>query len=150
MENENTQYKDDKEESFIEYVFSNEVKEKGSIKLELGNPEPGKPLNKHIYEQLLQIFVDGLKCKYSENEKVDISKLEIENILLMKEYFLSFNIDLIFNMYTEEDYVLKQYIYGNELLESKSKNIHDYYYEVQVEKEKNILFYRISFDLILS
>ena len=148
MENEYTEYKDDNEESFIEYVFFNDVKEKGTIKLELTNTESGKPLNKHIYEQLLQIFVEGLKCKYGENDKVDISKLEIEDILLIKEYFLSFNVDLIFNMYTKENYVFKPYIYGNKFLEDKHKKLDDYFYEVQVEKDKNILFYRISFNLI--
>ena len=148
MENEATEYKDDKDDSFIEYVFSNDVKEKGTIKLELSNPEPGKPLNKHIYEQLLQVFVEGLKYKYGENDKVDISKLEIEEILLIKAYFLSFNVDLQFTMYTKENYVFKPYIYGNKFLEDKHKKLDDYFYEVQVEKDNNILFYRISFNLI--
>ena len=48
MENSETEYKNDSEESFIEYVFSNEVKEKGTIKLELGNSEEGKPISKRI------------------------------------------------------------------------------------------------------
>ena len=51
-------------------------------------------------------------------------------------------------MYTKENYVFKPYIYGNKFLEDKHKKLDDYFYEVQVEKDKNILFYRISFNLI--
>ena len=69
MENEDTVYKDDNEESFIEYVFSNKPQEKGVIKLECGLPENDKPFPKHMYEQLLQIFTDGMKYLYSDNEK---------------------------------------------------------------------------------
>ena len=81
MENENTEYRDDtKDNSFIDYVFSGKPKEKNTIKLELPNPEKDKPLLKHIYEQLLQIFVDGLKYKFGEDDKVDITKLELKDI----------------------------------------------------------------------
>ena len=59
MENSETQYKNDSEESFIHYVFSKPPLEKGVIKLECGLPDEGKPFAKHMYEQLLQIFVEG-------------------------------------------------------------------------------------------
>ncbi len=147
MENENTEYKNDLDESFIEYVFSNDPKDKGTIKLELGNPS-NKSLSKHIYEQLLQIFVDGLKYLYGEDNKVNITSLEIENIILIKKYFLSFNIDLSFEMFNVENYVSKPYIYGNKTLEEKFTNLSDYYYEVEVIKEDIIMFYRISFNFI--
>ena len=151
MENENTEYLDDtKDNSFIEYVFSGKPKDKNTIKLELPNPEPDKPLLKHIYEQLLQIFIDGLKYKYGENDKVNISSLELNDILSMQEYFLSFNVKLIFNMYTKNDYFLKPYIYGNSLLEAKSKKLDDYYYEVEFIRDNITHFYRISFEYIYS
>ena len=148
MENEDTVYKDDKEESFIEYVFSNKPQEKGVIKLECGLPDEGKPFNKHMYEQLLQIFVEGLKFLWGKENKVNLKDLTIENISLMKEYFLSFNIDLQFNMFLEKDYIFKPYIYGNPVLEQKYTKISDYFYQVLIEKDNQMWYYRISFELL--
>lgn len=148
MENENTVYKDDKEESFIEYVFSNKPQEKGVIKLECGLPDEGKPFNKHMYEQLLQIFVEGLKFLWGKENKVNLKDLTIENISLMKEYFLSFNVDLQFSMFLEKDYIFKPYIYGNPVLEQKYTKISDYFYQVLIEKDNQMWYYRISFELL--
>ena len=148
MENENTIYKDDSEESFIEYVFSNKPQEKGVIKLECGLPDEGKPFNKHMYEQLLQIFVEGLKFLWGKENKVNLKDLTIENISLMKEYFLSFNIDLQFSMFLEKDYIFKPYIYGNPVLEQKYTKISDYFYQVLIEKDNQMWYYRISFELL--
>ena len=148
MENENTVYKDDKEESFIEYVFSNKPQEKGVIKLECGLPDEGKPFNKHMYEQLLQIFVEGLKFLWGKENKVNLKDLTIENISLMKEYFLSFNVDLQFCMFLEKDYIFKPYIYGNPVLEQKYTKISDYFYQVLIEKDNQKLYYRVSFELL--
>ena len=148
MENENTVYKDDSEESFIEYVFSNKPQEKGVIKLECGLPEEGKPFNKHMYEQLLQIFVEGLKFLWGNEDKVNLKDLTIENISLMQEYFLSFNVDLQFNMFLESEYIFKPYIYGNPVLEKKYTKISDYFYQVIVNKDDKNWYYRISFELI--
>ena len=148
MENEDTVYKDDKEESFIEYIFSNKPQEKGVIKLECGLPDEGKPFNKHMYEQLLQIFVEGLKFLWGKENKVNLKDLTIENISLMKEYFLSFNIDLQFSMFLEKDYIFKPYIYGNPVLEQKYTKISDYFYQVLIEKDNQMWYYRISFELL--
>ena len=148
MENENTVYKDDNEESFIEYVFSYKPQEKGVIKLECGLPDEGKPFNKHMYEQLLQIFVEGLKFLWGNEDKVNLKDLTIENISLMQEYFLSFNVDLQFNMFLESEYKFKPYIYGNPVLEKKYTKISDYFYQVIVNKDDKNWYYRISFELI--
>ena len=148
MENENTEYKDGDHNSFIEYVFQKEPKEKNSIKLELDSPQEGNNINKHIFEQLLQIFTDGMKYLYSDNDnKVDIVSLEIDSILKMKEYFESFGVELIFNMYDQTNYVLKPYIYNNPELYNKSKSVNDFYYEIPLEKNNQMLVYRISFNL---
>ena len=148
MENEDTEYKSGDHNSFIEYVFTKDAKPKKSIKLELDPPNNDNNINKHIYEQLLQILVDGLKFLYGKDNKVDICDLSIDNILLIKEYFKSFNIELLFNMFTKENYVFKPYVYGNKVLENKTNKISEYYYEVQVNKENNIMYYRISFDFM--
>lgn len=148
MENENTEYKDGDHNSFIEYVFKDKPKEKNSIKLELDPPNKNNNINKHIFEQLLQIFTDGMKYLYSDNEnKVDIATLEIDSILKMKEYFESFGMELIFNMYDQTNYVLKPYIYNSPELYNKSKSVNDFYYEIPLEKNNQVLVYRISFNL---
>ena len=148
MENKNTEYKDGDHNSFIEYVFKNSPKEKNSIKLELDPPDKNNNINKHIFEQLLQIFTDGMKYLYSDNDnKVDIASLEIDSILKMKEYFESFGVELIFNMYDQTNYVLKPYIYNSPELYNKSKSVNDFYYEIPLEKNNKILVYRISFNL---
>ena len=148
MENENTEYKDGDHNSFIEYVFKNSPKEKNSIKLELDPPNKNNNINKHIFEQLLQIFTDGMKYLYSDNDnKVDIASLEIDSILKMKEYFESFGVELIFNMYDQTNYVLKPYIYNNPELYNKSKSVNDFYYEIPVSLEKEMFVYRIAFEL---
>ena len=148
MENENTEYKDGDHDSFIEYVFKDSPKEKNSIKLELDPPNKNNNINKHIFEQLLQIFTDGMKYLYSDNDnKVDIASLEIDSILKMKEYFESFGVELIFNMYDQTNYVLKPYIYNSPELYNKSKSVNDFYYEIPLEKNNKIFVYRISFNL---
>ena len=149
MENENTEYRDDtKDNSFIDYVFSGKPKDKNTIKLELPNPDKEKPLLKHVYEQLLQILVDGLKYKFGEGDKVDITSLELKDILSMQEYFLSFNVKLIFNMYKQNDYVFKPYVYGNSYLEASTKKLEDYYYEVRFIRDNITHYYRISFEYL--
>jgi hypothetical protein len=89
-----------------------------------------------------------MKYLYSDNDnKVDIASLEIDSILKMKEYFESFGVELIFNMYDQTNYVLKPYIYNNPELYNKSKSVNDFYYEIPLEKNNQMLVYRISFNL---
>jgi len=147
MENENTEYKSGDHNSFIEYVFTEDFKPKNTIKLELEPPNQDNNLNKHIFEQLLQIFTDGMKHLYGgEDGKVDIATLEINSIIKMKDYFSSFGVELIFNMYNKKNYVLKPYIYDKPVLYNKSKKISDFYYEIPIELEKEIFIYRIGFE----
>ena len=148
MENEDTEYKTGDHDSFIKFVFEGEPKEKKSIKLELDSPNPGNNFNKHVFEQLLQIFTDGMKYLYSdENDKLNIASLEIDSILKMKEYFESFGIELIFNMYDKNNYVMKPYIYNNPELYNKSKKVSDFYYEIPINLENELFIYRISFEI---
>ena len=148
MENEDTEYKSGDHNSFIEYVFTKDAKPKNTIKLELEPPNSDNNINKHIFEQLLQIFTDGMKYLYSDNDnKVDIVSLEIDSILKMKEYFESFGVELIFNMYDQTNYILKPYIYNSPELYNKSKYVNDFFYEIPLEKNNQMLVYRISFNL---
>ena len=147
MENKDTEYKTDtKPEDFIEFLFGKEPQPKNTIKLEIDPPEKNKHIGLHIFEQLLQIFTDGMKHLYGDdNGKVDIVTLEIDSIIKMKEYFDSFGVELIFNMYNQNNYVFKPYIYDKPELYNKSKNVSDFYYEIPIQLEKELLIYRISF-----
>ena len=149
MENSETEYKtDSKPEDFIQFLFGKEPQPKNTIKLEIDPPEKNKHIGLHIFEQLLQIFTDGMKYLYGGDDgKVNISTLEIDSIIKMKEYFDSFGVELIFNMYNQSDYVLKPYIYDKPELYNKSKKVSDFYYEIPLEKEGKILVYRIGFEL---
>ena len=147
MENENTEYKDGDHDSFIEYVFKDSPKEKNSIKLELDPPNKNNNINKHIFEQLLMIYIGGLKYLWSdENGKVDLTKLTTENIELMKRYFESINylvnID-VFNLQTYQfrfpNYFKDQHKITDETMLS------DFFYETQ-GSDTNM--YRISFDFL--
>ena len=149
MENEDTEYKSGDHDSFIKYVFTEDPKPKKTIKLELESPTSGDNINKHIFEQLLQIFTDGMKYLYGdENGKVDIASLELDSIIKMKEYFDSFGVELIFNMYNLKNFVYKPYIYDKPELYNKSKSVSEFYYQIPIErKEKELFIYRIGFNL---
>ena len=87
-----TEYKEGPHDEFIKYLYSSEPHPKGTITLESPLDDPNKHMNLHIFEQLLMIFVDGLKFFYGDNDgKVNISELTRENIEKMNEYFESMN-----------------------------------------------------------
>ena len=106
----NTEYKEGNHDEFIQYLFTNEPKPQGAIQLESPLLEPGKNEGLHIFEQLLMIFVDGLKFFYKdESGKINLEDIlndrqeqeelhqtvEIVNWLLLSEIFLE-KLPLIF------------------------------------------------------
>ena len=50
-------------------LFINHSPSPNTIKLELGSPLESNNINRHIFEQLLQIFTDGMKYLYSDDNK---------------------------------------------------------------------------------
>ena len=62
-----TEIKEGSHDEFIHFLFGQEPKEKDSIQLEIPDIPKDKNVHLHIYEQLLQIFVDGLKYFYSND-----------------------------------------------------------------------------------
>lgn len=139
-----TEYKEGDHRDFINYLFSNSPKNIGEVKLELPLNIPGKNLGLHEFEQLLMIFVDGLKYFYGENDKVDIHKLNSEDIQKVNEYFLSMNYEVRLDVYpTMNEYVFKYPNYFKDQKHIKEDTeLKDYYYEVY--GEDNCVF-RISF-----
>lgn len=142
--NNNTEYKEGDHDDFIVYLFSDSPKEKGTVKLELPLNTPDKNLGLHEFEQLLMIFVDGLKYFYGENNKVDIHKLTEEDIQKVNEYFISMDYEVQLDVFlTMNEYVFKHPNYfKNQQYITKDTILKDYYYEVY---GKDNCVFRISF-----
>ena len=139
-----TIYKEVNHEEFIHYLFSESPKNKGDVTLELPLLEKNKNLGLHIFEQLLMIFVDGLKYFYGKDGKVDINKLNENDIVKVNEYFFSMNYNVILDVFkTMNDYKFKfpNYFKNQEHIKNETK-LEDFYYEIFGE---NNCVFRISF-----
>ena len=145
--NTGPEYKEGQHEEFIQYLFSDSPKEKGEISLELPLPEGSekcKNIGLHIFEQLLMIFVDGLKYFYGKDNKVDINKLTKEDFEKVNEYFISMNysVDLkVFETMNEYQFKFPNYFKNQEHIRPETK-LEDFYYEVFNNDNKA---FRISF-----
>jgi len=139
-------------DDFTIFLFSHKPFEKNSIKLELDEPEPGKHIGLHIFEQLLQIFTDGMKYLYGDGTlegKVDISELTQENIETMKKYFSSIGFHIILDTYDQSDYVAKPDVFMNHKLIEEDTMLNEFYYEILTEDENKVkIIYRISFKFL--
>ena len=142
--NSDTEYKEGDHQDFINYLFSDSPREKGEVKLELPLNEPDKNLGLHEFEQLLMIFVDGLKYFYGENNKVDINNLTKDDIEKVNEYFLSMNYEVCLDIFpTMNEYIFKHPNYFKDHNHiTKDTKLKDYYYEVY---GKDNCVFRISF-----
>ena len=142
--NHDTEYKEGDHNDFINYLFTDSPKGKGEVKLELPLNSPDKNLGLHEFEQLLMIFVDGLKYFYGENNKVDINKLTEKDILKVNEYFLSMNYEVYLDIFpTLNEYIFKHPNYFKDQNHIKEDTeLKDYYYEVY---GKDNCVFRISF-----
>ena len=142
-----TEYKEGNHNEFIQYLFSDSPKEKGEIELELPLLDPNKNKGLHIFEQLLMIFVDGLKYFYGENGKVNINSLTKENIEKVNEYFISMNYAVQLDYFpTMNEYQFKypNYFKNQEKITNETQ-LEDFFYEIF--NERNSVF-RISFSKI--
>ena len=145
--NSEPEYKEGHHEEFIQYIFSDSPKEKGEIKLELPLPEGSekcKNIGLHLFEQLLMIFVDGLKYFYGKDGKVDINKLAKEDFEKVNEYFISMNysVDLkVFETMNEYQFKFPNYFKNQEHIRPETK-LEDFYYEIFNNDNKA---FRISF-----
>ena len=139
-------------DDFTIFLFSHKPFEKNSIKLELDEPEPGKHIGLHIFEQLLQIFVDGLKYLYGDGTlegKVDISELTEENMETMKRYFSSIGFHVILDTYDQSNYVAKPDVFMNHELIKEDTMLNEFYYQILTEDENKVkIIHRISFKFL--
>ena len=134
---------DGEHSDFIKYIFNIEPQAVNSIKLELDPPFKNKNIELHIFEQLLQIFVDGLKFKYSTNGTVDINNLTKNDLNKMKLYFKSFG--FIININILDKYIHKNNPFIDKNLIKQNTKLNEFFYDLN----RNNLIYRISFDFII-
>lgn len=134
-------------DDFTIFLFSHPVKEPNSIKLELAPPERGVHIGLHIFQELLQIFTDGIKYFYSKDDgKVDINSLTVDNIDLMKRYFLSIGFQLILDVFTPENYVSKPDVFNDKSLIKENTMLDEYFYEITTyDSNDSEKIYRVSF-----
>ena len=137
-------------DDFTIFLFSHGVNEPNSIKLELGPPENGVQIGLHIFQEVLQIFVDGLKYLFgqqsdNDNYKVDINSLGVDDIDLMKRYFLSIGFKLILDVFNRKNYVSRPDIFNNKSLIKENTMLDEYFYEVITYVDDKEKIYRVSF-----
>ena len=147
MENEDTKYLNGDGDDFTIFLFSEPPKEKNSIKLELNSKDEDIKIGLMIFQELLMIFTAGIKYHFSEDEKVDITKLTQENIKLMNEYFASIGFTINIDVFSIEEYLtnmkLPNYFLNQDLIEDDTL-LKDIYYETSIDMK----IYRISFDFL--
>jgi len=134
-------------DDFIKYMFDSEPKPKDSILLECPDIPSGKNTHLHIFEQLLMIYVSGLKHLWGDKEgKVDLTELTEDNIGLMKRYFESINYVVNIQVFDLSTYQFKfpDYFKDQEKITDKTL-LTDLFYETQ-GSDTNM--YRISFDFL--
>ena len=134
-------------DDFTIFLFSHPVKEPNTIKLELAPPEKGVHIGLHIFQELLQIFTDGIKYFYSKDDgKVDINSLSKDNIDLMKRYFLSIGFQLILDVFTPDNYISKPDIFNDKSLIKENTMLDEYFYEITTYDSNDMeKIYRVSF-----
>ena len=138
---------EEKPDDFIIYMFGSEPKEKASIQLECPDIPPKKNVNLHIFEQLLMIYVGGLKHLWSDSVgKVDLTKLTEENIHLMKRYFESIDYEVSIQVFDLNNYEFKFPDYFKDQGKiTDAIMLNEFFYESQGSDTK---MYRISFDFL--
>ena len=128
--------------NFIDFVFKNEPKPIKSINLEFETDNL-----KELFENLLDIFTQGMKIHYgNETGIVDLSSLTQDNIINFNKYFNSFGIKLLIDI---ED---KPIISGFNYQQIKYTNINitnnTKLNELKLPFLSNGIVYIISFDFI--
>ena len=147
MENENTEYMHGDADEFTIFLFSEEPKEKNSIKLELSPSKKDIHIGLHIFQELLMIFTSGMKYLFSEKEKLDVTKLTKEDIDLMNQYFESMGFQVKVEVFTVIEYLdnmkLPNYFLKQDLIKEDTP-LDAFYYETSL----NDNIYRVFFDFL--
>ena len=147
MENKDTEYIDGDADEFTIFLFSEPPKEKNSIKLELSPSKKKIQIGLHIFQELLMIFTAGMKYLFTEEEKLDVTKLEQKDIKLMNDYFESMGFQVNVEVFTISEYLdnmkLPNYFLKHELI-TENTMLDEFYYETTL----NAKIYRIYFNFL--
>jgi hypothetical protein len=139
-------YKEGNHNEFIHYLFSSEPKPRDTIQLELPNDDETKNIYHHVFEQLLMIFVDGLKYFYGDSEgKVSIGQLSEQDIDKMNLYFQSMNYKIYLSIYPtifEYEFKYPDYFKSPDKINHLT-TLDDFFYEIFIDQNK---VYRIQFN----
>lgn len=143
-------YLEDKNKNdFITYVFSCPPKTENYIKLELDEPPKDVNIKVYIFYELLQILIDGLFYLKSTDDKLNINDLTLDDIELIKKYFLSFGFKLYIDIFTMETYNIKQpnLLENKEYIGDKTELKELFHEIVDLDDEEKInKVFRIYFD----
>ena len=137
-------FKEGKHNDFIQYLFSNDPQPENSIQLELPIDDSNKNINLHIFEQLLMIYVDGLKFFYGVNGKITLNTLTHEQITKVNQYFISFSYQVhvdVFESMNDYQFKFPNYFKNQEHIKNNTQ-LSDFFYEIFDQNNKA---YRISF-----
>ena len=147
MENKDTEYLKGDADVFTIFLFSEKPKEKQSIKLELNPSKEKIHIGLHIFQELLMIFTAGMKYLFSEEDKLDITKLDEKDIQLMNQYFESMGFQVNVEVFTIIEYLdnmkLPNYFINQELIEENTM-LDEFYYETSL-KDK---IFRVYFNFL--
>lgn len=147
MENKDTEYIDGDADEFTIFLFSEPPKGKNSIKLELSPSKKKIHIGLHIFQELLMIFTAGMKYLFSEEEKLDVTKLEQKDVKLMNDYFESMGFQVNVEIFTISEYLdnmkLPNYFLKQELI-TENTMLDEFYYETTL----NAKIYRIYFNFL--
>lgn len=140
-----TEYKDGSHKDFIEYLYGSEPRSPNTITVISPSDDPRKNPGLHIFEQLLMIFVDGLKYFYGINGKVELNEISSTHVSKIQEYFASFGYQAIvetFDTIHEYQFRFPNYFKDQHKITSSSV-LKDFFYEIYGENNK---VFRISFE----
>jgi hypothetical protein len=151
-----TEYKDGSHSDFIHYLFGNDPKPRNTIVLESPPNDASKNPGLHTFEQLLMIFVDGLRYFHGSSGsegssgrrgQVNINALVAEDIAHIQGYFHSMNYDAMVETFeTIHEY---QFRYPNYFRDQDKITgecvLKDFFYEIYGDNNK---VFRISFEYL--
>lgn len=147
MEDKDTQYINGDADDFTIFLFSEKPKDKNTIKLELTPSENPIHIGLHIFQELLMIFTSGMKYLFSEEDKLDITKLDLHDIQLINQYFESMGFQVNVEIFTIIEYLdnmkIPNYFLNHELIDDNTM-LDDFYYETPL----NGKIYRVHFNYL--
>ena len=147
MEDKDTQYINGDADDFTIFLFSEKPKDKNTIKLELTPSENPIHIGLHIFQELLMIFTSGMKYLFSEEDKLDITQLDVHDIQLINKYFESMGFQVNVEIFTIIEYLdnmkIPNYFLNHELIDDNTM-LDDFYYETSL----NGKIYRVYFNYL--